>query len=54
MRHYDAGVVTQLLEFLYRYTSDVLESAQVPAHRFSLAVYATYSKYLWYSTALIA
>ena len=31
VRHYDAAVVTQLLEFLYRYTSDVLESAQVPA-----------------------
>ena len=29
VRHYDAAVVTQLLEFLYRYTSDVLECAQV-------------------------
>ena len=29
VKHYDAAVVTQLLEFLYRYTSDVLECAQV-------------------------
>ena len=30
VKHYDPAVVTQLLEFLYRYMSDVVQDAEVP------------------------